>query len=463
MPRAKTHPQENESEETPSVEKKTLETRTPKGMRDIVGADFFAYQGFYERAAEVALYYGFQPIETPILEREEVFSGIGEYTDIIEKEMYRLKTKGGDRLVLRPEGTAPIVRAYLETGLQSQPQPTLLYYYGPFFRHENPQRGRLRELRQFGLEVVGTEKSIADTLIIKLLLLILGEVGLTNLTVELNTLGDKECHVAYRKALVAYFRKFESKLSTHARELLKRNPIRLLDSKDPTVEPWKAEAPEAIDHLFGPAKQHFKEVLEYLESMQISYKINSRLVRGLDYYSRTVFEIFEDIPPAVEGEEKKANALASPASGPAPLALASGGRYDYLARTLGAKKNIAAVGGAIGVDRVLEVARAHIPPPRIVKKPRAFFIQLGFEAKLKSIPIIESLRQAKVPVKQSLSKDTLSVQLAMAERLGIPWVLILGQKEVIDNTIIIRNMDTRSQETVPISGLSDYIKHKIAR
>ena len=429
MPRAKTHPQENESEETPSVEKKTLETRTPKGMRDIVGADFFAYQGFYERAAEVALYYGFQPIETPILEREEVFSGIGEYTDIIEKEMYRLKTKGGDRLVLRPEGTAPIVRAYLETGLQSQPQPTLLYYYGPFFRHENPQRGRLRELRQFGLEVVGTEKSIADTLIIKLLLLILGEVGLTNLTVELNTLGDKECHVAYRKALVAYFRKFESKLSTHARELLKRNPIRLLDSKDPTVEPWKAEAPEAIDHLFGPAKQHFKEVLEYLESMQISYKINSRLVRGLDYYSRTVFEIFE----------------------------------DYLARTLGAKKNIAAVGGAIGVDRVLEVARAHIPPPRIVKKPRAFFIQLGFEAKLKSIPIIESLRQAKVPVKQSLSKDTLSVQLAMAERLGIPWVLILGQKEVIDNTIIIRNMDTRSQETVPISGLSDYIKHKIAR
>lgn len=461
MPRANENPKENEFEETPSVEKRTLETRPPKGMRDIVGADLFAYQGFYERAAEVALYYGFQPIETPILEREEVFSGVGEYTDIIEKEMYRLKTKGGDRLVLRPEGTAPIMRAYLETGLQSQPQPTLLYYYGPFFRHENPQRGRFRELRQFGLEVIGTEKSIADALVIKLFLLILGEVGLTNLTVELNTLGDKECHLAYRKALVAYFRKFGSKLSTHARELLKRNPIRLLDSKDPTVEPLKAEAPEAIDHLFGPAKQHFKEVLEYLESMQIPYKMNSRLVRGLDYYSRTVFEIFEDAPPAGAETEEKEKEKKSP--GPAPLALASGGRYDYLARTLGSKKNIAAVGGAIGVDRVLEVARKNIPAPRIVKKPRAFFIQLGFDAKLKSIPIIESLRQARVPIKQSLSKDTLSVQLAMAERLGIPWVLILGQKEVIDNTIIIRNMDTRSQETVAVSALPDYIKGKIAR
>src|SRR3989344_5967570 len=182
--------------------------QSPKGMRDLIGEEYYRYQGFFEKAAEVAIYYGFQPIETPMLESEALFyHGVGEHTDIIEKELYSLRTKGGDRLALRPEGTAPIMLAYFEHGLQSQPQPIMLYYHGPFFRHDNPQKGRYREFYQFGLEVLGSGKSITDALIIRLVNTILTEAGLPNLTVEINSIGDRDCRPIWKRELVNYYRK----------------------------------------------------------------------------------------------------------------------------------------------------------------------------------------------------------------------------------------------------------------
>lgn len=419
---------------------------SPKGMRDILDKDYYAYQGFFEKASEVAIYYGFRPIETPVLEREAVFtSSLGVGTDIRDKEMYSLKTKGGDHLTMRPEGTAAIMRAYLEHGMQALPQPVMLYYYGPFFRHENPQRGRLREFRQFGLEILGTTKSITDALIIRTMTLILDEAGFKNISVEVNSIGDKECRSGYIRELTNYYKKHIAEICPHCKERIKTNPLRLLDCKDPRCQEPKLNAPTPLGSLCNDCRHHFKEVIEYLEAMAIPYRINNNLVRGLDYYTRTVFEIMDNTVNE-QGEIE-------------PLTIASGGRYDLLARSLGSKKDVPAVGGGIGVDRVLMSPSHKTLDPRILKKPKIYFIQLGAEAKLKSLSIIEVLRKARVPIAQSLSKDGLGQQLAIAERSGSPYAIIFGQKEALDNTVIIRNMETRSQEIVKLADLPDFVKH----
>ncbi len=427
-----------------------------KGMRDLLDGEYFAYQGFYEKAAEIAMYYGFQPIEMPILEREDLFArGTGESTDIVQKEMYSFRTKGGEVVAMRPEGTPGVMRSYFEHGMQSLPQPISLFYYGPFFRHDRPQRGRLRELRQFGLEIIGTTKSIADATIINIFMVILAEAGLKNLQLEINSIGDSECRGVYRRELVNYYKKNLKSVCADCRERFKLNPLRLLDCKNPACQEVKKKAPESISYLCPACKTHFKEVLEYLDSMNIPYSINSNLVRGLDYYSRTVFEISSPDGWEKEGEPVETD---NKEGAPAPLAIAGGGRYDYLARTLGNRRDVPAVGGGIGVDRVIMNNNARRLAPRILKKSKIFFIQLGFDAKLKSFEVIEILRKIRVSVAQSLPKDSLAAQLGLAEKMQVPYVLILGQKEALDNTVIIRNMETRSQETVKIPALAEYLK-----
>lgn len=422
--------------------KLSQELGTPKGMRDIVGEEYYKFQGFFEKAQEVAVYYGFNPIATPILEYEEIFTtGVGEGTDIVDKEMYTLKTKGGDRLAMRPEQTAGLMRAYIEHGLKNQTQPVLLYHSGPVFRHDKPQRGRYRQFHQFDLDALGSEKSIVDALVIKTIYTILEEAGAKDLSVTINSIGDNTSRPAYIKDLTAYYKKHLNNLSAIDKERLKTNPLRILDSKDPGTIEINAGAPDSISYLSAPGKRHFKEVLECLDEMAIPYQIDKTLVRGLSYYSHTVFEI-------IVNDE---NGL--------PLTIAGGGRYDYLAKQLGGKKDVPAMGGSIGMDRVIEQPWFKDLMPRIIKKPKVYFIQVGAEAKLKSLNVIEILRKSHTPIIQSLSKDSLGAQLAVAEKSGVPYVLIFGQMEAVNNTVIIRNMDTRSQDTVPISELTNYIKH----
>lgn len=418
--------------------------QSPKGMNDILPDRYYQFQGFFEKAQEIAVYYGFRPIETPILEQEEVFSrGVGKDTEMVEKEMYTLKTRGGDHLVMRPEGTAPIMRAYLEQGMQSLPQPVMLYYYGPFFRHDKPQRGRFREFRQFGVEILGASKSIADAIIIRTIADILAEVGFDNISVDINSIGDNECRNGYIRSLVSYYKKNLDKVCADCRKRISVNPLRVLDCKNEACAGVKSGAPEIIGSLCHGCKTHFKEVLEYLEAMGIPYKINNFLVRGLDYYSRTVFEIFDESV----GE-----------NGELPLAIASGGRYDYLAKNLGSRKPVSATGGAIGLDRLMISSKWKPINPRIIKKPKVCFIQLGFEAKLKSLAVIEILRKAKIPIAHSLPKDSLIAQLAAAEKMAVPYTIIFGQKEAMEGTVIVRNMEDRSQETIKIENLPEYIK-----
>jgi histidyl-tRNA synthetase len=432
------------SKKSPEPKKvQNSDLQSPKGMRDIMGKEFYQLQGFFEKAQEVAIYYGFDPIKTPTLEDARVFEkGLGTGSDALEKEMYTLKTKGGDHLALRPEGTAPVMRAYLEQGMRNLPQPVSLYYFGPLFRHEKPQRGRYREYQTFGLEVIGTEKAIADALTIQTLAKILEEAGCPNVVVDINSLGDKESRSAYHKALVAYYRKHISALPAVDRERLKTNPLRILDSKEAKTIALNEEAPDSISYLTPSAKKHFKEVLEYLDEAGIVYRINKNLVRGLDYYTHTVFEFIE------QSEDPETNGLA----------LGGGGRYDGLAKMLGSKKDIPAVGGAFGVDRIIEASWYKDLSPRIMGDTKFYLIQLGFDAKMKTLAILEILRKAKCPVYQSISKDKLGSQLAAAEKMNVPYVIIFGQREAMDGTVIIRNMANRSQDTVKIDELLNYIK-----
>ena len=422
---------------------KTVITSSPKGIRDLMNEEYYSFQGFFEKAQEVAVYYGFKPIETPILEHEEIFTrSIGEGTDIVDQEMYTLKTKGGDHLALRPEHTAPLVRAYIEHGMQTMPQPVMLYQYGPAFRHDKPQRGRYRQFWQFDLDALGSEKSIMDALAIKAGISILEEAGAENLSIDINSIGDKECRNGYIRELTNYYRKHINSLPAIDRERLKINPLRILDSKEEKTKEINVNAPDSISFLCPSCKKHFKEVLEYLEEMNIQYNINKNLVRGLSYYTRTVFEIIEQ----GGGEEG------------APLSLAGGGRYDYLARQIGSKRDVPAVGISIGVDRIVSSPWYKKLAPRILKKPKIYFIQLGSEAKLKSLNIIEILRKAHIPISQSLSRDSLGSQLATAEKLAVPYTLIFGVKEALDNSVIVRDMENRSQDTVKLNKLLEYLK-----
>jgi histidyl-tRNA synthetase len=426
-----------------TTKNKLAEVATPKGMRDLMNEQYYSFQGFFEKAQEVAIYYGFKPIETPIMEHEEVFTGgIGEGTDIIDKEMYTLKTKGGDHLALRPEHTAPLMRAYIEHGMQNMPQPVMFYQYGPVFRHDKPQRGRYRQLYQFDLDCLGNDKSIMDALVIKAGMSILEEAGALNLSIDINSIGDKECRGAYIKELVNYYKKHINNLPPVDRERLKTNPLRILDSKEEKTKQINENAPDSVSFLCASCKKHFREVLEYLEEMGIPYNVNKNLVRGLSYYTRTVFEVIEQ----TGGEDGT------------PLTIAGGGRYDYLARQIGGKKDVPAVGFSMGVDRIVESIWYKKLSPRILKKPKIYFIQLGTEAKLKSLNIIEILRKAHVPIAQSLSKDSLGSQLAIAEKLAIPYAIIFGVKEAIDNSVIVRDMSNRSQDTVKQDKLLEYLK-----
>jgi len=431
------------------MDKKKTNSKGPfasvKGMRDIFDDKYYQFQGFFDKAQEVAIYYGFKPIETPIIEYEDVFtSSIGVGTDIIDKEMYTLKTKGGDHLALRPEHTAGTMRSYIEQGMQALPQPIMLYSYGPVFRHDNPQKGRYRQFYQFDMDILGSDKSILDALAIKTTMTILNEAGAKNLSVDINSIGDKECRASYIKELVAYYKKNMSSLPAIDRERLKTNPLRILDSKEEKTIEINQNAPDSISHLCPDCKKHFKEVLEYLEEAEIPYTINKNLVRGLSYYTRTVVEIMQ------EDEETGKK-----------VAIAGGGRYDYLGKQLGNKKDIPAVGISIGVDRIIEAPWFAKLSPRIIKKPKIYFIQLGFDAKLKSLNIIEILRKGKIPIAQSISKDNLSAQLANAEKLGMEYAIIFGQKEALEDSVIFRNMINRSQETIKIDNLLEYIKKHI--
>lgn len=422
-------------------------------MYDILPGEQKYYQRIYDVVSNIANFYGFGKIDTPAVEQAELFSkGLGLATDIVKKQMYTLKTKGGNLLALRPEWTAPIVRAYIERGMQNWQQPVKLWHFGPCFRYERQQAGRYRQFWQFGFEVLGEENAVIDAQIIQIFYNILKDLKLKNLIVEVNSIGDSNCRPYYKKLLANYFRTREASLCGDCKRRIRENVLRVLDCKEEKCQPIKADAPQILDHLCEECRSHFKEVLEFLDEIGIPYSLNPYLVRGLDYYTKTVFEIF---PEAAEKEEASRDARL-----PAGQALAGGGRYDKLIKLLGGKET-SACGAAAGLERIINLMKSRqIKPP---KEPeiQVFLAQLGSLAKRKSLKLLEDFRKTKIRVAESFGRDSLKAQLNKADRLGAKYTIILGQKEALEGTVIIRNMETGNQEIVKLDGAVEKIKKKV--
>lgn len=443
--------------------------RSPKGMHDMLNGDIRYLDRITETAKQIAEFYGFMPIQPPHLEQAELFlRPLGESSEVVEKQMYTFRTKGGDLLALRPEATAQIMRAYNENGMSSWPHPVKLYYHGSFFRHENPQRGRFREFRQFGLETLGEMDPVMDAVIIKILYLTLKELGFENVLMHVNSLGDKDCRPYYKKELTNYYKKKFNYLCKDCKRRLKENPLRLLDCKEESCVELKSKAPQMIEHLCEGCKNHFKGVLEFLDEGQIPYILDNYLVRGFDYYGRTVFEIFMENPaeaaknadeaaPAAEVNNNTADKTA-----PIAIALGGGGRYDELMALLGGKV-LPAVGGAFGLERIIfEMKRLGLPPKKI-EHPKVFLIQIGPAAKKRSFRLMEEMRAADISVGESLSRDNLKTQLNIAAKIGAKLALIIGQKEAMEGSVIIRNMEEGIQEVVMQHKLIDKIKASLKK
>ncbi len=423
----------------PAVRSKKVVLQSVKGMHDIMPQDQPLWERLRKVTRDIGEEYNCMRIDTPLVEKAELFErGVGAVSDIVEKQMYMLKTSDGDRLVLRPEFTASIARAYIEHGLSHISQPVKLYYIGPVYRHEQPQEGRFREFYQAGFEIMGGDSDpVHDAQAITLGHRFLEEMKVGKVMIHINSIGCKQCRPFYRKKLIDYY-KNQSPCRTCKRRLL-INPLRVLDCKEKECEEIKKGAPAMLDSLCSLCKNHFRLVLEYLDELKFSYMLNNYLVRGLDYYSRTVFEFF------TEGSDS---------------ALGGGGRYDYLLEMLGSKP-VPAVGFSLGLERILMVvkARGTVFPARA--KPKVFFIHIGDLAKKKSLSLIENLRRSGVHVEESLGRDSLKSQLSVADKGGAQFALIFGQMEAFEESIIIRDLATGAQETVLLAKLAEAMKKRL--
>ena len=415
-----------------------------KGMHDILQEEQKYWRFIQKKIESLLEYYSFERISTPVLEHAELFTRtVGETSDIIAKEIYTLKTKGGDLLALRPEGTAPAVRAYLENGMNVRPHPVKLYYVDPMFRHDEPQAGRYRQFYQLGLETIGDSSEAVDAELIFIAYKLLDSLGLDNYNVHINSIGDQNCRPAYIKALKDYLRNRSKKLCTNCKNRMKDNPLRVLDCKEEDCKEVVKEAPQMVDFLDDACRLHFKHVLEFLDEAKVPYILDPYLVRGLDYYTRTVFEL---IPSENAGSQST---------------LVAGGRYDRLIEQLGGQKTPAA-GWAMGIERiVLAMKEKNVHVPDLGPKPKVFLVQLGEAPKRKALPLFESFRKAGIEAKSSLGRDSIKSQLRIAHRLGVRFALIFGQKEALEGTIILREMDTGVQETILLEKIVEEVKRRL--
>jgi len=421
-----------------------IKFQTPIGMHDLFEEDLEYFEKIEKVCKKFADFYGFKRIETPILEETQLFEkGTGIFTDIVEKQMYSLRTRGGNHLTLRPEYTPPVVRAYIQHGMQSLPKPVKLWYFGPAFRYERPQAGRYRQFYQFGFEIFAVLAPVIDAEIILIFYNILKTLGFRNLIIEVNSIGCSQCRPYFKKILVSYLKSHQSSLCADCKRRMRKNPLRVLDCKEEKCQRIVRGAPQIIDHLCKECHDHFKNVLEFLEELKLPYSLNPYLVRGLDYYSKTVFEIFEDTK---EGKIQGA--------------LAGGGRYDDLVKLIGGKET-PACGASVGVERLMNLMKLQGKKALKERKADIFLAQVGELAKRKCLKLFEKFREAKINIYEAFHKDSLTTQLKLADRLGVKYVLILGQKEALEDKIIIREMKSGKQKIVPLKKIIKEMMRKI--
>ena len=425
--------------------RKAKKFQTVRGMRDILPDEQLYWQKLRKTIEKIAVDYNYQRIIFPIIEDTELFErGTGKNTDIVDKEMYKFKTKGGDSVCLRPEGTPSVVRAYLQHGMRTWPKPVKLSYNGSMYRYDRPQEGRYREFFQFGFEAIGEQDAILDAQMIQMAMRIFKTLKLKNISLHLNSIGCSECRPSYNKLLISYLNNRKKSLCMDCKKRLKTNPLRVLDCKEEKCTQVVSQAPQTVDHLCNDCKVHFTSLLEYLDEIEIPYFLKPQLVRGLDYYTKTVFEFFLE-------EDNGSQA-----------ALGGGGRYDYLVKKLGGP-DTPAVGFACGMDRIVNAMKAADMAPYKVPTPKIYLAQLGDTAKKKSLRIFEELEKSGIMVAESFGRGNLRAQLNQANKIKAEIVLIIGQREALDGSVILKDMNSGGQETMPFDKIIKEVKKRLKK
>ena len=400
-----------------------LITKAIKGTKDVLPNESYKNQYIEATCLGVAENFGYKEMRTPVFEHTELFQrGVGDTTDVVQKEMYTFDDKGGRSITLRPEGTAGAARAFLENGLSNEALPQKICYLTSCYRYEKPQAGRLREFHQFGIECFGATSPLADAEMISLAKQIFDELGVKDLHLELNSIGCPECRAEYHKALKEYFSQYKDKLCDTCNDRLERNPMRILDCKSPVCSEIAKGAPVVLDYLCDECREHFQKVKSYLDAANIEYIVNPQIVRGLDYYTKTVFEFVSD-------------AIGSQGT------VCGGGRYDGLLEELGGQ-HTPSLGFAMGLERlqlVMEAQECNYPKP---SRPDLFIVAMGEKATLKAVEIAKDMRDEGFSVVYDLNGRSLRAQMKYADKLGAKFNVVIGDNEVENKVVSLKDMAT---------------------
>lgn len=408
-----------------------LITKAIKGTKDVLPNESYKNQYIEATCLGVAENFGYKEMRTPVFEHTELFQrGVGDTTDVVQKEMYTFDDKGGRSITLRPEGTAGAARAFLENGLSNEALPQKICYLTSCYRYEKPQAGRLREFHQFGIECFGATSPLADAEMISLAKQIFDELGVKDLHLELNSIGCPKCRAEYHKALKEYFAQYTDKLCDTCNDRLERNPMRILDCKSPVCSEIAKDAPVVLDYLCDDCREHFEKVKAYLDASNIEYIVNPRIVRGLDYYTKTVFEFVSD-------------AIGSQGT------VCGGGRYDGLLEELGGQ-HTPSLGFGMGLERlqlVMEAQGCNFPEP---SRPDLFIVAMGEKATLKAVEIAKDMRDEGFSVVYDLNGRSLRAQMKYADKLGAKFNVVIGDNEVENKVVTLKDMATGESSEISL-------------
>ena len=408
-------------------------TQAPRGVQDWYGENMHKRAVVEKIARDLAKTYNMTEIITPMFEHTVLFQrGVGETTDVLQKEMYTFKDKGDRSITLKPEGTAGVMRAYLEHNMYAQPAPTKLYYVTQAFRYEKPQSGRLRQHHQFGVEFVGSKSPLAEVELITLVTTLIKKLGLKDAKLHINSIGCKNCRKTYNEALLAYLKKHEESLCPTCRERMQKNPLRVIDCKVETCKAIVADAPRTIDYLDDECREHFEELQSLLNELNIPYEIDTGIVRGLDYYTKTVFEFVNE-----DG-----------------FTLCGGGRYDGLIHEIDEKQDIPSVGFGMGIERILyflEREGVELPP----QDPVALYVGiLGKDAKARAYKLVNEIRSHGVIVETDYMDRSVKAQMKYANKIGAKKTVIIGSEELENNLAHVKDMETGEQVEVALDKIA---------
>ena len=400
-----------------------------KGTRDILPKESEVWQYIESKAKEIFENYGYKEIRVPVIESLELFQrGVGEATDVVQKEMYCFEDRGGRKVALRPEGTAGVVRAYIENGLSSEPSPLKLWYHMPMYRYENVQKGRQREFNQLGAELFGTESYMADVETIEMVEQLFQSLNIKDIELNINSIGCTECRKKYIEALKEYIRPNLESYCETCKTRFEKNPMRILDCKEEKCKEINKNAPKILDYLCEECKMHFENVKNMLDKLEIEYKIDPNIVRGLDYYTKTVFEFVSKL----DG-----------------LTVLGGGRYDGLVEELGGAKT-PAIGFASGMERLIDVFKNNNPDLKLEKNMHIFVAYIGEEANIYATKLVKNLRQQGIYAEKDIMGRSIKAQFKYADKKKANYVITIGDNEIETKTATIKNLQTGEEKQISI-------------